>query len=56
MMAGFECSLDPLSSYQLKKKKQKKKNVKVGPPLAKRSGSQHVDLSNSASKTLIASV
>ena len=38
MMARFYCYLDPLSSHQLKNV------VKVGPPLAKLSGSAHVHL------------
>ena len=43
MMARFKCYLESLSPHQKQKKKKKKKKnvVRVGPPLAKLSGSAH---------------
>ena len=41
MLARNKWFLDPLINQYKKKNKKQKKNVKVGPPLKKRSGSAH---------------
>ena len=56
MMALFKCYLDPLCPHRKKKKKKKKKKklVRVGPPLAKFSGSApSMDAASNMMKTSV---